>query len=223
MNHNILIVEDDLISANYLKKICLQHNFTVVAIVSHAEEALKVLKHEDVSLILMDIMIEGSVSGCELAMNIRTFNQKVVIIFMTAYTSEEMIQYALDAKAYSYLLKPYRDVEIISTIQMALNIRLSPSLKPSNFIECKNGFKLDTKTGKIFHHTQELFLTEKLQLLIKLLMHNKGSCVSYEEITAKIYDGIQNLNTLRSHVHRIKTKLPELDLHSVSKTGYVLY
>jgi len=223
MKHNILIVEDDLISASYLKKICVQNDLSVIKIVSHAEEALNILKNKEVSLILMDIMIEGSVSGCELAMQIRSFNQNVVIIFITAYTSDEMIQYALDSKAYSYLLKPYRDVEIISTIQMALNIRTSQTVKKNNFIECKNGFKLDIKTHKIYHHSQELFLSKKVHMLLQLLIQNKGACVSYEEMTETIYNGIHNINTLRSNIHRLKEKLPDLELHSVSKTGYVLY
>jgi len=223
MNHNILIVEDDLISANYLKKICTKSNFIVTDIVTHAEDALNVMKSKDISLILMDIMIDGSISGCELAMKIRSFNQKVVIIFITAYTSEEMIQYALDTKAYSYLLKPYRDVEIMSTIQMALNVRVSKPIQSNNFIECKNDFKLDVKTHKLYHNSQELFLSEKLHQLLQLFIQNKGSCVSYEEITATIYDGLHNINTIRSNTHRLKTKLPDLELHSVSKTGYVLY
>jgi len=223
MKHNILIVEDDLISAHYLKKICVENDLSVIKIVSHAEEALNVLKNQEVSLVLMDIMIEGSISGCELAMQIRSFNQNVVIIFLTAYTSDEMIQYALDAKAHSYLLKPYRDVEIISTIQMALNLKTSRPMKSNSFIECRNGFTLDVKTHKIYHNSQELFLSKKMHLLIQLLMQNKGACVSYEEMSEIIYNGDQNINTLRSNIYRLKERLPDLDLHSISKTGYVLY
>jgi DNA-binding response OmpR family regulator len=171
----------------------------------------------------MDIMIEGSLSGCELAMQIRAYDKNVIIIFVTAYTSEEMIAYALDAKAYSYLLKPYRDVEIISTIQMAIGSVSKMQRHSNDTIECKNGYRLNTKTKKIYHYTREIILNEKLYLLIKLLIKNKGTSISYQQIEESIYDGSININTLRSDIYRLKQKLPELDLHSISKTGYVLY
>ena len=224
MSHNILIVEDDLISAAYLKKLCKEHAFTVVDITSNAKDTIKAMKSNTIELVLMDIMIDGGISGCELAMQIRGFNKEVIIIFLTAYTSEEMVSYALNAKAYSYLLKPYRDVEIISTIKMALRNNMHLSHKEhSEYIECKNGFKLYKKTGKIFHHSEELYINEKYHLILKLLIKNKSNCVSYEQLYRITNEKIINLNTLRSTIHRLKTKLPELELHAVSKVGYVLY
>jgi len=222
MKHNILIVEDDLLSASYLKKLCNEHGFTVTDIVSNAKDALRVIKKSTIDLILMDIMIEGPLSGCELAMHIRSFNKEVIIVFLTAYTSEEMISYALDVKAYSYLIKPYRDVEIISTVRMALHDH-STTYKTTqeHIIECKNGFKLDTRTKQIYHHSQELFLSTKLHTLLVILMRHRGTSLSYEQIAHEI--DYPHINTLRSSIHRLKMKLPSLDLHAVPKVGYVLY
>lgn len=220
--YNILIIEDDLLSASYLSKLCTKAGFHIINIVSNAKEATDILKTENVDLILMDIMIDGSISGCELAMQIRSYNKEVIIIFLTAYTSEEMITYALDAQAYGYLLKPYRDVEIISTIKMALNQNIKPMIENA-YIECKNGFKLNQKTGQLYLYSDEIFLSQKLHNILILLFKNKGSCVSYTQIAESVYDNDENINTIRSSIHRIKTKLPNLDLHSVAKNGYVLY
>lgn len=218
----ILIVEDDLISATYLEKICTKHDLKVLEKVTSAQEALSFIKHNDVHLILMDIMIEGQTSGCELAMKVRNFNKEIIIIFITAYSSEEMITYALDANAYSYLLKPYRDVEIISTIKMAFKV---PSPIPSNehIIKSKNGFVFHTKTKQLFYNSQEIFLSKQLHSLIEVLFKHRGSCVSYSQLSQEAYNEDINISTLRSHIHRLKEKLQMLEIHAVSKIGYVLY
>jgi len=220
----ILIVEDDLIAGEYLESICTKHDLNVCASVDNAKDALAICKKQKPTVILMDIMIKGPISGCELAMQIRAFNKDVIIIFITAYTSEEMIEYALDANAYSYLLKPYRDIEIISTIKMSLRDYKKPkeTQEESNIV-CKNGFKYDTKKNKLYQYNHELILSHKLLLLVQLLAKYRGSSVSYEQISHAIWGEPKNINTLRAIIHRLKTQLPELELHIVPKSGYVLY
>ena len=116
INKNILIVEDDLIAGEYLTELLVDSGFNVYPVIDNAKEALAFIKDKKPDLILMDIMIKGNISGCELSMMVRSFNKAVLIIFLTAYSEEEMIAYALNAKAYSYLLKPYRDIELFSKL-----------------------------------------------------------------------------------------------------------
>jgi len=219
----IMIVEDDLIASAYLEKLLNKHDFTVCHKADNAEDALQLCKDEMPTLILMDIMIKGPLSGCDLAMQIRAFNENVIIIFLTAYSNDEMIESALDAKAYSYLLKPYRDIEIVSTIKMAIKERKQP-LKDA-IVVCKNGYVFDTKEEKLFYNNKEVLLSEKLRQLVKVLVKNKGSSLSYEQLSASVWESSQNvnINTLRALVHRLKTQLPGIDIHKVNKIGYVLY
>jgi DNA-binding response OmpR family regulator len=223
MNNKIMIVEDDLISAAYLKKLCIENGFEVCAMADNAKEALVLVKEYQPHLILMDIMIKGAISGCELSMQIRTFDKEVEIIFLTAYSSDEMIEYALDARAYSYLLKPYRDIEIVSTIKMALKQKRKIVEEENPAITCKNGYSYLTETSKLLHYHDEVILTGKVKELFELLVLNRGTAVSYEQISMTLWNEEQNMNTLRAIVHRLKTQLSDLELHSVSKTGYVLY
>ena len=222
-NNKIMIVEDDLISAAYLKKLCSEHGFEVCAMADNAKEALPLVKSSQPNLILMDIMIKGAVSGCELAMQIRGFDKEVEIIFLTAYSSEEMIEYALDARAYSYLLKPYRDIEIVSTIKMALKQKRKIVEEEVPTVVCKNGYSYLTDSSKLLHYGEEVILSGKVKELLDLLVLNRGTAVSYAQISMNLWNEEQNMNTLRAIVHRLKTQLNDLDLHSVSKIGYVLY
>jgi len=222
-NNKIMIVEDDLISAAYLKKLCKENDFEVCAMADNAKEALVLVKEHNPNLILMDIMIKGSVSGCELSMKIRSFDKEVEIIFLTAYSSDEMIEYALDAKAYSYLLKPYRDIEIVSTIKMALKQKRKIIEEEESRIVCKNGYSYLIETSKLLHYSDEVMLSGKVKELLELLVINRGSAVSYEQISMRLWNEEQNMNTLRAIVYRLKTQLRDLELHAVSKIGYVLY
>jgi len=224
LKSKIMIVEDDLISAAYLKKLCQEQGFEVCAMSDNAKDALELVREERPNIILMDIMIKGAVSGCELSMQIRTFDKEVEIIFLTAYSSDEMIEYALDSRAYSFLLKPYRDIEIISTIKMALKQkRKLVEEEEEQSIVCKSGYSYVVSSRKVFHYGEEVMLSGKVKALFELLVKNRGSSVSYEQISYALWEEEQNMNTLRAIIHRLKTQLTDLELHTVSKTGYVLY
>jgi len=218
---NILIVEDDLISAHYLKKILSENSLNVIAIADNATEALKIFKQSKPDLILMDIMINGNVSGCELALDIRRFDLDVIIIFLSAYSDEKMLEYALSASAYSYLLKPYRDNDILSTIKMALHLRREPSFQ--NIISLKNGYEYNIQEKKLSQNSFEIPLSEKFSQLLDILVRNRGNSVSSEQIASKLSQKDYSINNIRSIIHRLKAKYPDLEIHNISKKGYVIY
>jgi len=218
---NILIVEDDLISANYLKKLLHINNFNVVDIVDNASDAISAFKEHKPDVILMDIMLYGPTSGCELALEIRRFDLHVIIIFLSAHSDEKMIDYALSANAYSYLLKPYRDNDILSTIKMALHLKKEPH-KQDN-IALKNGYEYALKSKTLSQNTLEIPLSNKLSQLIHLLVRNRGYSVSNEQIASVLSQRDYSINNIRSIIHRLKVKYPDLEIHSISKKGYVIY
>jgi len=221
--NKVLIVEDDFISAEYLKELLIENDFEVIDSVDNANDALEVCKTKKVDLILMDIMIKGNKSGCELAIELRKYRFNMPIIFLSAYSSSQMIEYALSARAYSYLLKPYRDIEIISTLKMALMSfnRQEPQILKE--ITLKNGFSIDIINEQIFQYANEIYLSDQPKKLLILLSKNRGNIVSNEQIYHELWDTEQNINTIRSLVHRLKLKLSELDIHNINKKGYVIY
>lgn len=222
MSKKILIVEDDLIASFYLQKMLKDNDLEVCASTDNSEDAIKICKEKKPTLILMDIMIKGNLSGCDLAMKIRGFDKDVLIIFLTAYSTSEMIEYALDSKAYSYLLKPYRDIEILSTVKMALN-EYKKVKNNLHKIIARNGFEFDTIEKKLYQHHKEIFLSDKLNILVEILFKNKASSVSYEQISFAIWDENKSINTLRAIIFRLKNQLPDLDVNVINKLGYVLY
>lgn len=127
----IVIVEDDVIPANYLKKILELEGHEVIAMIASGVEAIEVAKREKPDLIFMDVMLKDHISGAEAATKIHYAYPEILIVFLTAYSDKEMIDYAVESEAFAYLLKPYRDQEILATLKLA-NARLATDKKPIN-------------------------------------------------------------------------------------------
>jgi len=116
----ILIVEDENIVADDIKHTLINFGYEVIATVSSGEEAIKITDLTNPDLILMDIVLDGSKSGSEAAVEIKEKHQ-IPIIFLTAYVDEETLTNASKAQPYGYIIKPFEERELMATIQMAFH------------------------------------------------------------------------------------------------------
>ncbi len=115
----ILLVEDEFIVAANIKLCLEQHGYPVMAIVASGEEAISRALELEPDLILMDIKLQGSLDGIEAAQEIRQ-RQVTPIVFMTAYTDAETFERAKQTEPAGYMLKPFENRDLPSTIEMAL-------------------------------------------------------------------------------------------------------
>ena len=219
--NKILIVEDDPISANYLKRILTDHHLEVCAIADNARDALAAFQHFQPHLVLLDVILDGSKSGCELAVDIRRQNNDTKLIFLSAHSEQSILDYAIDVNAYCFLLKPYRDEEILTTVKMALNDR--NTMHRDEKILLQNSFMFDTDRQKLFFEGNEVPLTGKRLELVAFLARHPGISFSYEALCQHLYHGQLRLNALRSLIHRIKQQCPALQLKNIQDEGYVMY
>ncbi len=120
MDTNILIVEDNYLVAEDLKQSLEKNNFNVVAIVDNAEEAIIALKTFAVDLVLIDIVINGKISGIELA-EIIHLNYQIPFIYVTSNSDKKTISKALVHKPKSYIIKPFTEIDIFTNVQLALD------------------------------------------------------------------------------------------------------
>ena len=128
---NILIVEDEGIVAGDIRKALQSLGYTVSAAVSSGEEALEKIEENRPDLVLMDIILQGEMDGIETANQIRIrFN--IPVVYLTAYTDEKMLERAKVTEPYGYIVKPFDEKELQSTIEMALQKhRIERKLKES--------------------------------------------------------------------------------------------
>lgn len=215
--YKILIVEDEVIAAEYLKIILEKRGWEVIDIVDNGEDAMTLIHEKNPHLVLMDIMIKGSKSGCEVAMDIRRISH-CSIVFTTAYADEEMINYAMDVQADGYIIKPYSEREIIATISLL-------SAKKNHFNHLKiskmiGGFYFNHETNLLYKNLEIVQLGPKALKLIQILCTNKNTCVTYEKLYTHIWDDQINLKKLQMLIYRIREVCESDFIENINGVGY---
>ncbi|MCK4654546.1 MAG: response regulator [Candidatus Cloacimonetes bacterium] len=127
----ILIVEDEKIVAEDIKRTLVNYHYEVCSMLSYGEEAVLKAKELLPDLILMDIMLEGEMDGIEAAEKIyKEFG--IPVIFLTAYANEKILKKAAQSSPFGYLIKPLEDRELRASIEMALyKSKMENTLKAS--------------------------------------------------------------------------------------------
>jgi DNA-binding NarL/FixJ family response regulator len=122
MKFPILVVEDELITANSIIELLEDEDFCVLGPAKNAAEAIAFCEksQEPPAVALCDINIKGPVNGTELAFELRKrYNTEV--IFLTAYTDASTLSAAFETNPVMYLVKPYTDSQLLVAIQMAMH------------------------------------------------------------------------------------------------------
>lgn len=220
-NKKILIVEDEPFFANYLKEMLVAEDYIIVGMVETGLDAIAYARQYKPDLILMDVMLKDAMSGSEAAVEIHQRDKSIKIIFLTAYAEEEMIEYAIDADAMVWLLKPYRDDEILATMKLILaHEEHLIYAEDKEEISLKDGYIFNTKYHRLFKNNREVHLGKKLLKLIEILAKNKNISVSNEQLCTYIWGENKNDITLRSLVHRLRKLINNDMVENVNGLGY---
>lgn len=115
----ILIVEDEGVTAMDLKANLIKFGYDVPEIVTSGEDAVRTASVIQPDLILMDIKLDGHMSGIEAAEEIRK-TDAIPIVYMTALTDTKTVGKARITEPFGYLSKPYSIDTLMSTIEVAL-------------------------------------------------------------------------------------------------------
>lgn len=118
-NNRLYIVEDERIIALDLQRRLERLGYTVCGIASSAKEALEGIESTKPDLILMDIVLQGPIDGIEIAKKVRK-DLHIPVIFVTAYSDAKTIERAKEANPFGYILKPFKEKELSSAIEIAL-------------------------------------------------------------------------------------------------------
>lgn len=115
----ILIVEDEAIVAKDIS-VCLSRlGYEVMQSIPSGEETLEFLKTNQPDLILLDIMLSGKLSGIDVAKVVKE-KHDIPIVFLTAYADEKTVSKAKIAEPYGYVIKPFKELDLRTSIEMAL-------------------------------------------------------------------------------------------------------
>ncbi len=112
------IVEDELIVGKSIFAMLKKIGYAPLKAVRTYEDAVQMLQTESPDLLLIDIMLEGKRDGIELAALV---NEKfgIPFIFLTANSDEATVNRAKQVKPFAYLVKPFYENDLFSSIEIA--------------------------------------------------------------------------------------------------------
>jgi PAS domain S-box-containing protein len=115
---SILVVEDDLYNAEYIKEILSGTGINIID-TQYGLEAIEIAASQSPDLILMDIRLPD-ITGYEATRQIKQLNPKLKIIAQTAYAAQDDKQKAFDAGCNDYISKPLKRNILLSLLNKHL-------------------------------------------------------------------------------------------------------
>lgn len=216
----IMLVEDNEAIIMGLEYLLSQEGYQVVTARNMAQ-AEDFLARLDVGLVLLDIGLPDG-DGFQLCRKVKREGQTPVI-FLTAKEDETDVVKGLDMGADDYVIKPFRNRELVSRIRSVLR----RSGKGTSVLRCGD-ITLNTETGKVTRGGSEIGLTKLEYKILSNMMSCPGKLFTRDEILSDIWDisgNFVNDNTLSVTVKRLREKLGDSDgrlIKTVRGMGYRL-
>ena len=228
-SYNILIVEDEWVNAMFIQDILESLGHNVLTTVPSADTALKTITKYSVDFIFMDINIQGSIDGIQLAQMIN-YKDKIPIIFMTAFGDSDTMEEASHSNIYGFIIKPFTESDVESVLNIAI-AKLQKENEEQLKLEVQAKKELILSHNYIYNFDKKLlYFSENIVKFSKneaKLMHlfclNHGDMVSFEMLYGCAWEDKQISNsTLRDTIVRIRKKVPQLNIENITAVGYKL-
>lgn len=217
----ILIVEDESIVAKDIQQSLKKLGYEVLGVCGTGEDAILKAEQTKPSLVLMDIMLKGDMSGIDAAEHI---GQKlnIPVIFLTAYADSSTLSKAKVTEPYGYIIKPFKEIDLQTNIEIALykHEKASESKKERDFlyslVEAKSTkdtifVKSNMKLVKIY--TKEIYFIEALKDYVTINTRNNRYVVhSTMKDIEKKFPPAEFVRAHRSFIVRID-KITAIDHH----------
>lgn len=147
MRINVLIVEDDPITAQDISEVLEDCGMHVVNSVASGELALESVKDSKPDVILMDVNLEGELDGIGTASKLNE-SDNIPLIYLTANSDKITANRAFNTHPSAFITKPFDDANIVYAIELAFNNHLKRifeteqhATKPQDCIFLKHGDK----------------------------------------------------------------------------------
>lgn len=139
-NINVLIVEDTPSESDMLIKVLEGNKYNVVGLATNHKDALTLFYNNKVDVAIVDIFLDGLPDGIAFAETINVVpNASKPFVFLTSSTDRQIFERAKLTKPFSYLMKPFNELELLYALEMAVE----------KFYEQKDAFLSDEENAVI--------------------------------------------------------------------------
>ena len=217
----ILVVEDEVKAADYLRK-GLSESGYVVEVAHNGIDGQFLAQESEFDLVILDVMLPG-LDGWQLLQIIRRKSQ-VPVLFLTARDAVEDRVKGLELGADDYLVKPFSYAELLARVRTLL--RRGPPREVEQFQVAD--LQLDVLRRRVLRGAERITLTNKEFALLQLLMERSGEVLSRTQIASQVWqmNFDSDTNGVDVAIRRLRAKVddpftPKL-IHTVRGMGYTL-
>lgn len=205
----ILLVEDEESIRGFLKINFQRENFQVIECGS-GEEGVRNALIEKPDIAILDVMLPG-IDGFEVCQKLRESFPNMGIIMLTA-KGEDMdkimgLQYGAD----DYVLKPFNPVEITLRVKALIRRLEGDKEKESENVIVSDNFKLDLYSQSLYKDDEEIDVTPKEFLLMKIFMQNPGKAFTRDELLNLVWglDFFGDPKIVDVNIRRLRSKIEQ--------------
>lgn len=231
MNEHILVVEDEEKLARFIE-LELIHEGYKVSKAFDGRTALDMALNNDYNLILLDIMLP-ELNGLEVLRRLGNSHPTPVILLTARDAVMDKVA-GLDAGAVDYITKPFAIEELLARIRVALKLHGTATVSSEQKVTEKEGvytwnaLVLDDPKHRVTYNGNEITLTNREFLMLKVLLMNKDIVLSRDTLLEKVcgYDYVGETNVVDVYVRFLRTKIDEefgvKMIETVRGVGYVI-
>lgn len=214
----ILVVEDEHLLANSIKKGLVQERYAV-DVAYTGPDGLDLAVSEDYDLIILDLMLPG-LDGLSICRQLRAKNIHTPVLILTARGQIADKVTGLDAGADDYLTKPFSFAELLARIR-ALSRRPKKVTPPDLTLADLN---LNPQTFEVTKSGKRVSLSGKEFSLLEYLLRHPRQILSKDQIISHVWDYDADVlpNTVEVYIKSLRRKIgPDL-IQTVRGFGYKL-
>lgn len=205
--YNVLVCDDekDIVAA---LKIYLSTEDYAIYEAYTGKEALEIVQHHDIHLILMDIMMP-EMDGISAMVELRR-ERNIPVILLTAKSEDTDKILGLNVGADDYITKPFNPVEVLARVKSQLRRYMQlggAAIQPEQL--AIGGIILDDRTKRVTLDGEEINLTPTEYEILHLLMLNPGQVFSPQKIYSTVWRDtpVGSENTVAVHIRHLREKL----------------
>ncbi|AMP99270.1 transcriptional regulator [Pedobacter cryoconitis] len=218
----ILLIEDEVKLAGFIKMALEQAGY----VTDHETDGTTGLQSAMINnydLILLDLMLPSQ-NGFDILKNLRSFDNHVPVIMLSALGSTDQIIKGLDAGANDYLKKPFEMQELLARVRV-----LQRQQTPKSNAKVKvNDLEIDLHTRQVKRHEKQINLSNREFLLLEYLMLNPDKVITKAQMLDKVWN--MNFdpgsNIIEVHLYQLRKKINEgfehQHIQTVINRGYTL-
>ena len=205
----ILVCDDDKDIVEAIDMYLTQEGYEVLKAYD-GDEAIKVLKRNEVDLLIMDVMMPR-LDGIRATLKIRE-NMSLPIIILSAKSEDADKILGLNIGADDYMTKPFNPLELVARVKSQLRryTQLGSTARSDNQSEFRTGgLVIRDDLKEVTVDGEKVKLTPIEYNILLLLVKNQGKVFSINQIYENIWneEAIGADNTVAVHIRHIREKI----------------